>query len=171
MKIQIVPQEEIHKFMEEMIDAYQVIYEYRFGKSEAQYMGKETILSTFTHHHCLNFEVVDDEGHRLGGAILSLTKHGKRADLFYMYTLTEYQNEGIATFLWKELRALLPGTKNWYIDIPLFNAPAIHFFINKCGFRAFSFSNSLNNRDGNPIKFKVDDPWTDGVFFLAKRGR
>lgn len=167
MNIQVVPSQNIKSFMADIAEAYQVAYEYRFGQIDYRCIDEKFISRVCYKRHCLYFEVVDD-GKRLGGLILSLIRNGKCARMFFMFTKPELQNRGVATFLWNELRELMPGVKTFTAVAPYFAVPAIHFLVNKCHFKIIEFINSVNSPK-DYAKDEINDPWSDGYFYFIKR--
>lgn len=167
MKLQIVSPQQTKSFIAEMAEAYQVAYEYRFGKIDYKCLDEKAIDKTCYKRHCLFFEVVKGD-ERLGGIILSLKRNGKRVSVYYMYTKPEHQNEGVATFLWNELAEFFSGVRTWSAGAEYFAVPAIHFLLNKCHFKIIEFTNSLNEPE-HYSKHEVTDPWTDGFFHFVKR--
>ena len=167
MKLQIVSPQQTKDFIAEMAEAYQVAYEYRFGKIDYKCLDEKAIDKTCYKRHCLFFEVVKGD-ERLGGIILSLQRNGKRVCIYYMYTKPEHQNEGVATFLWNQLQEFLPGVRTWWAGVDYYAVPAIHFLVNKCHFKIYDFSNSINDPK-QYSKHEATDPWTDGYFYLSKR--
>ena len=86
----------------------------------------------------------------------------------FMFTKPELQNRGVATFLWNELRELMPGVKTFTAVAPYFAVPAIHFLVNKCHFKIIEFINSVNSPK-DYAKDEINDPWSDGYFYFIKR--
>lgn len=167
MKLQVVSPQQIKSFIADTAEAYQVAYEYRFGKIDSNCVSKREIDYTCSKRHCLFFEVVEGE-ERLGGTILALLRNGKRVNIYFMFTKPEHQNEGVATFLWNELAEFFPGVRTWSAGAEYFAVPAIHFLLNKCHFKIIEFTNSLNEPE-QYSKHEVTDPWTDGFFHFVKR--
>ena len=167
MKTQIVPAQNIKSFMADMVEAYKDNYKARFGKIDDHCIDEQFIKDVCYKRRYLYIEVVEDDK-RLGGLMLRLLNKGKRAKLEFMFTKTEHQNKGVATFLWKSLKEYAPGVKTWIVQAPYFDVPAIHFLVNKFGFKIIELVNSYNAPQfyGD---YKANDPWTDGYLFFEKR--
>ena len=167
MKTQIVPTQNIKSFMADMVEAYKDTYKTRFGKIDDHCVDEQFIKDVCYKRHYLYIEVVEDDK-RLGGLVLRVGNRGKRGKLEFMFTKTEHQNKGVATFLWNSLKEYAPDVMTWIVQAPYFAVPAIHFLVNKCEFNIIELVNSFNAPQfyGD---YKANDPWTDGYFYFIKR--
>ena len=87
------------------------------------------------------YEAVNNDGQRVGGAIIAIDAAKHRGELAFLYVKVGIQSKGIGQAIWKAIEALHPETEVWETCTPYFDLRNIHFYINRLGFHAVEFFN------------------------------
>lgn len=86
----------------------------------------------------------------VGGAIVRIDEVTQHNSLDFLYVDYDSQNQGIGYQIWLALEKRYPKTRIWETCTPYFDKRNIHFYINRCGFKATKFYNeSYSNHNCN----------------------
>ena len=120
-------------------------------------------------------EAVNNDGQRVGGAIIAIDAAKHRGELAFLYVKVGIQSKGIGQAIWKAIEALHPETEVWETCTPYFDRRNIPFYINRLGFHAVEFFNE-HHPDPHMLEQFLDKPsgraehdQEDGLFRFEKR--
>jgi GNAT superfamily N-acetyltransferase len=111
------------------------------------------------------YEALDEDGQRVGGAIIAIDAAEQRGELSFLYVKVGVQSKGIGQAIWKAIEELHPETEIWETCTPYFDRRNIHFYINRLGFHAVEFFNEHHPDPHMPEQFNQED----GLFKFEKR--
>ena len=77
----------------------------------------------------------------VGGAVLIVNEATCRNRLSLFFVDEAYRNRGIGLAAWRVIEKLFPSTKVWTASTPWLDKRNLHFYLNKCHFRAVSIYN------------------------------
>ena len=155
-------------FKEEMQEAFQHGFQVHFQDKEEEH-NQWQVLPDKDFYQSLEaegaeaYEAISDDGHRVGGAVLSIRKN--EGELAFLYVKVAVQNKGIGQAIWRAIEAMHPEIEVWETCTPYFDRRNIHFYINRCGFHAVEFFNEHHPDPNMPEQFDHED----GLFKFEKR--
>ena len=132
-------------FKEEMQEAFQ--HGFNAYNKDAEESNQWQVLPDKDFYQSLEaegaeaYEAVNEDGQRLGGAIIAIDKAEHRGELAFLYVKVGVQSKGIGQSIWKAIEAMHPEIEVWETCTPYFDRRNIHFYINRCGFHAVEFFN------------------------------
>ena len=115
-----------------------------FGERDNDLDSDGEIISRKTIEQCIDasqnetYRIVVD-GKNVGGVILKIDKQTAENELEILFVSPEEHGKGIGYGAWKAVEKLYPETRIWKTCTPYFEKRNIHFYINKCGFKADQF--------------------------------
>lgn len=115
-----------------------------FGERDNHIDNDGEIISRKTIEQCIDasqnetYRIVVD-GENVGGVILKIDKQTAENELEILFVSPEEHGKGIGYGAWKAVEKLYPETRIWKTCTPYFEKRNIHFYINKCGFKADQF--------------------------------
>jgi len=74
----------------------------------------------------------------IGGAVLIINAETRHNRLSLFFVDAAYRNLGVGSAAWQAIEKLFPDTEVWYASTPWLDRRNLHFYLNKCGFVAFS---------------------------------
>ena len=74
----------------------------------------------------------------IGGAVLIINSETQHNRLSLFFVDAAYRNLGVGSAAWQAIEKLIPDTEVWYASTPWLDRRNLHFYLNKCGFVAFS---------------------------------
>ena len=74
----------------------------------------------------------------VGGAVLIINTETQHNKLVLFFVNADFRNFGVGFAAWSAIEKLFPATKVWYASTPWLDKRNLHFYLNKCGFVAFS---------------------------------
>lgn len=74
----------------------------------------------------------------VGGAVLILNYETQRNKLLLFFVNEDFRNQGLGFAAWQAIEKYFPDTKVWYTSTSWLDRRNLHFYLNKCGFVAFS---------------------------------
>ena len=74
----------------------------------------------------------------VGGACLIINDETRHNKLLLFFVNADFRNLGVGAAAWTSIEKLFPDTKVWYTSTPWHDKRNLHFYLNKCGFVAFS---------------------------------
>ena len=74
----------------------------------------------------------------VGGAVLIINGETRYNKLSLFFINEGFRNFGIGSAAWTAIEKLFPDTKVWYTSTAWHDRRNLHFYLNKCGFVAFS---------------------------------
>ena len=107
------------------------------------------------------------DGKIVGGLVLKIDEKTRRNKLELLFVSPDVHSRGVGAAAWREVERLYPETDVWETCTPYFEKRNIHFYINKCGFRAVEFFCEFH-RDPNESGGR-DDEGPDEMFRFEKR--
>lgn len=105
---------------------------------DGEIISRDTIERSIDAPHSEAYRIVY-EGRKVGGVVLKIDKETNRNELELLFVLPTEHSKGIGYGAWLAIEALHPETEVWETCTPYFEKRNIHFYINKCGFRAVEF--------------------------------
>ena len=154
-------------FKEEMQEAFQHGFEaYNKDDEETnqwQVLPDEDFYRSLEAKGAEAYEAIDEDGQRVGGAILSI--HKTVGELAFLYVKVGVQSKGIGQAIWRAIEAMHPEVEIWETCTPYFDRRNIHFYINRCGFHAVEFFNERHPDPNMPDQFDQKD----GMFKFEKK--
>lgn len=90
-------------------------------------------------------------GEIVGGVVLSIHEDTGRNSLDLFFIDLGRHSRGLGLAAWKAIEARYPTTRVWETITPYFEQRNIHFYINKCGFRAVEFFNAHHRAPNHPV--------------------
>ncbi len=110
--------------------------------------------------------LIMSDGEKVGGVILKIDKENHHNHLEILFVSPKEHSKGIGYGAWQEIEALHPETKIWETCTPYFEKRNIHFYINKCGFKAVEFFCEYNADENAPDMNDSEGP--DEMFRFIK---
>ena len=74
----------------------------------------------------------------VGGAVLIINGETQRNKLSLFFVNEDFRNQGLGFAAWQAIEKYFPETKVWYTSTSWLDRRNLHFYLNKCGFVAFS---------------------------------
>lgn len=133
-----------------MQEAFQLSAEDAVGRIDGAILPEKDIDRSLATPGAAAYEALLD-GAVVGGAIVVIDEDSRCNHLDFLYVKRGMQGRGIGQKIWRTIEGLYPETRIWETLTPYFDRRNIHFYINRCGFRAVEFFNS-HHQDG-------DDSW------------
>lgn len=117
---------------------------YEFGERDDHIDADGEIISRRTIEMCMDAEGAETyrivmDGRSVGGVILRINSETNVNELDTLFVMPEEHSKGIGYGAWLAVEALHPETEIWETCTPYFDKRNIHFYINKCGFKADEF--------------------------------
>ena len=122
-----------------------------FGSRDGHFEDDGEIISRETIEKSIDGGVayrIRSDGNIVGGLVLQIDEKTQHNHLDLLFVSPDVHSKGIGFAAWQEVERLYPDTKVWETCTPYFEKRNIHFYINKCGFRAVEFF-GVFNRDPN----------------------
>ena len=116
MKIQLMRlrTEQTVAFKEEMQEAFQHGFEsYYKADNRWQILPDKDFYQSLESEGAEAYEAIDEDGMRVGGAIIAIDKAEHRGELSFLYVKVGVQSKGIGQAIWKAIEALHPETEVW----------------------------------------------------------
>ena len=163
-------QEQVIAMKEEMQEAFQHGFQAYCKEDKADKSNQWQVLPDEDYYRSLNaegaeaYEAIDDDGQRVGGAILIIDSEKRHGELAFLYVKVGVQSKGIGQAIWKAIEALHHEIVLWETCTPYFDRRNIHFYINCCGFHAVEFFNEHHPDPHMPEQFDQED----GLFKFLK---
>ena len=171
-EIQLIRLSEEHTiaFKEEMQEAFQHSFQ-AYNKDDGEDPNQWQVLPDRDFYQSLRaegaevYEAIDTNGQRVGGAIITIDNLTHEGELAFLYVKVGVQSKGIGQAIWKAIETMHPEVELWETCTPYFDRRNIHFYINRCGFRAVEFFNEHHPDPNMPEQFDQED----GLFKFEKR--
>ena len=74
----------------------------------------------------------------IGGAVVIINAETLHNKLLFFFVDAAFRNFGAGSAAWRAIEKLFPETKVWYTSTHWLDRRNVHFYLNKCGFVAFS---------------------------------
>ncbi len=146
-----------------------------FGMRDGHMEEEGEIISRATIERCLDDENSEalrifEDGIPVGGAIVRIDRKSHRNELELFFIAPREHGRGVGYRAWKLIEERYPETAVWTTCTPYFETRNIHFYINKCGFRAVEFFNRYHPSPCDPETGKPESYEDgDGMFVFEKR--
>ena len=99
-------------FKEEMQEAFQHGFEsYYKADNRWQILPDKDFYQSLESEGAEAYEAIDEDGMRVGGAIIAIDKAEHRGELSFLYVKVGVQSKGIGQAIWKAIEALHPETE------------------------------------------------------------
>ena len=138
IRLRPIREDELAGYKKEMQKAFQLGAEAKYGKQGMQILPEADIDRSLHTAGAAAYAAVDGR-EIVGGAVVVINEKTQRNHLDFLFVKTGFQNRGIGQDIWSEIERLYPDTKVWETFTPYFDKRNIHFYINRCGFRAAEF--------------------------------
>ena len=97
---------------EEMQEAFQHGFEsYYKADNRWQILPDKDFYQSLESEGAEAYEAIDEDGMRVGGAIIAIDKAEHRGELSFLYVKVGVQSKGIGQAIWKAIEALHPETE------------------------------------------------------------
>ena len=116
------------------IDSLQAAFRRADGKNKFR---TEDLPNLFDKMKATLLDIIADKK-IVGGAVLIINDETKHNKLSLFFVDAGKRNSGIGFAAWQAIERLYPDTKVWYASTPWLDRRNVHFYLNKCGFVAFS---------------------------------
>lgn len=163
MLLRSLEPQSVAAFKREMQYAFQKSYEERFGVDNRQVLPEKDIEQSLREKGAAAYEAVDN-GVRVGGAIVNISKDKHHNHLDFLYVRVGCQNRGVGKIIWSSIEALYPDTQVWETVTPYFDQRNIHFYVNRCGFHIVEFFNQYHPDVASNANFSL----VEGLFRFEK---
>lgn len=164
MKLIELRNEDIKTFKKLMQEAFQYGYESTCGKDDSLVLPEEDIDNSLNNPKCKSYEMIDEKGNILGGAVVEINEDNIN-HLDFLFVTVGIQSKGIGQAIWREIENLYPNTKVWETCTPYFDKRNIHFYVNKLKFRIVAYYNKKYPDPNRPEDAYDED---DGMFEFKK---
>ncbi|MCI5850712.1 MAG: GNAT family N-acetyltransferase [Sutterellaceae bacterium] len=109
-------------------------------------------------------------GKPVGGVVLKLGPGERRGELVLLFVTPNAHSRGIGQAAWKLVERRHPEVRLWETFTPYFERRNIHFYVNKCGFRAVEFFCEKHPLPRGKLEEDGGDDFIgDGMFRFEKR--
>lgn len=166
MKLIELRKEDVCEFKKLLQEAFQYGFESYTKQKEAQVLPEKDIDECLNSSNGHAYEMIDDDGHILGGAIVNVNPKTQINHLDFLFVKVGAQSKGIGQAIWNEIENLYKETKIWQTCTPYFDTRNIHFYVNKLKFHIISFWNKYKPDPNMPNDFIGDGG--DGMFEFEK---
>ena len=141
MNVELVPLTDAGReiFIAEIQRAFRVAFVEEFGDTDDEVIPREDVVGCFNAEGAESYNIVCN-GEVVGGAVLKI-RADCRNELLLFFIRADCHSRGLGTAAWHAIENLHPETKIWETFTPYFERRNIHFYVNKCGFRAVEFFN------------------------------
>ena len=134
MTVELVPTSDREIFIDDLQAAFQ--------RDDGTYkFRREDLLKFFDKANATLLNIVVDKK-ICGGAVLIINVETRHNKLALFFVNADFRNLGAGFAAWLAIEKLYPDTKVWYTSTPWLDKRNLHFYLNKCGFVAFSIYNS-----------------------------
>lgn len=117
-----------------------------FGLRDNHFEDDGEIISRATIENSINtgtaYSIIHNNK-KVGGAVVRVT--GISGELDLLFVSPEEHSKGIGRRAWYLIEKLYPQVRKWETMTPYFERRNIHFYINKCGFKAVEFLCTYHN--------------------------
>lgn len=142
---------EQNQFIENLQKAFAVTIHQEFDKSKENLIPSSTaIVNSIQAKGAESFFILLD-GKNIGGFIVNINKKTQHNFLDFFYINKGYEGQNIGQQVWQAIEKRYPQTKCWSTITPYFEKRNIHFYINKCKFKAVEFMHPQYKSPQRPI--------------------
>ena len=169
MKLIKLRKEDEKEFKKLMIDAFQFGFESYTKKKEEQVLPECDIDNSLNNSNCIGYEMIDEDGTILGGAIVTINDTNINY-LDFLFVRIDMESHGIGKLIWDEIEKLHPETIKWQTCTPYFEQRNIHFYVNKLKFHIVEYYNKYHIDPHMEEDYKGDetDDFDGGMFEFEK---
>lgn len=132
-------------------------------EEDGEIISRETIEQSISGGEAYRIRL---EGRPVGGLVVRIDPRTRHNELELLFVDPTAHSQGIGQAAWREVERLYPDTEVWETCTPYFEKRNIHFYINKCGFRAVEFFCSMHRAPDEPL---FDGEGPDEMFRFEKR--
>ena len=109
-----------------------------FRKSDGtEKFRREDLLKFFDKTSATLLDIVAEKK-IVGGAVVIINAETLHNKLALFFVNENFRNRGLGFAAWQAIEKFFPDTKVWYTSTPWQDKRNLHFYLNKCGFIAFS---------------------------------
>ena len=168
MNFKLLPMEQadIHKFKQDIQEAFQKGFEEVYGETEGTVLPEKDIDRSLNAAGSRTYKAMVD-GEMVGGAVVVIDENTQHNHLDLLYVKYGTQTKGLGFSIWNAVEKLYPDTKVWETCTPYFEKRNIHFYVNKCGFHIVEYINEHNPDPNEPEDFIGDGG--EGMFVFKKQ--
>ena len=166
MKLIQLRKEDVREFKKLMQESFQYGFESYTKTKEEQVLPDADIEKSLNDKNGHAYEMIDDNGKILGGAIVNIDPETNINHLDLLFVTINSQSKGIGQAIWHEIEKLYPDTKIWHTCTPYFDVRNIHFYVNKLKFHIVEFYNKYHPNPDIPDDFIGDHG--EGMFEFEK---
>lgn len=166
MKLIELKKEDVLNFKKLMQEAFQYGFESYTKQKEEQVLPDEDIDNSLKDINGQAYEMIDDNGDILGGAIINVNPNTQINHLDFLFVKVGIQSKGIGQAIWASIESLYPKTIKWITCTPYFDVRNIHFYVNKLKFHIVSFWNKYYPDPHSPDSYEGEE--NEGMFEFEK---
>jgi predicted acetyltransferase len=140
-------------FIKDIQKAFTAAATEEYGLSEGEVIPEKDIEESMDAKGAETYYITAN-GKIVGGTVVVNDKKRHRNFLDLLFINQAYQSKGIGLAAWKKIEEMYPETMIWETRTPYFEKRNIHFYVNKCGFKAVEFFHS-HHMDPNMYRSNV----------------
>ena len=139
--IELIParDDERENFIVNIQAAFKKAVVEEYGDIGKEVIPRGDVEKSFNAEGAEILDIVSD-GKIVGGAVVVIRPNNHN-DLSLFYVNVDCHGQGIGFAAWQAIEQRYPQTEIWETFTPYFEKRNLHFYINKCGFRAVEFFN------------------------------
>ena len=130
MTVELVPTSDVEIFLDNLQAAFR-----RADGTEK--FHREDLLKFFDKAGATLLNIVAEKK-IVGGAVVIINSETQHNKLSLLFVDADFRNLGIGAAAWRAIEKFFPETKVWYTSTLWLDKRNLHFYLNKCGFVAFS---------------------------------
>lgn len=128
------------EYIKSMQEAFQKGAEAEFGNISEEILPRKDVENSLSTKGSIAYKAILNNK-IVGGAIVIINQKTNYNHLDFLFVKNDVQSKGIGQKIWQEIEKLHPETLVWETVTPYFEKRNIHFYINRCHFKAIEFFN------------------------------
>ena len=162
MKFKLIPIEEsdLPVFKKDMQESFKIGAMVWEEDMDGEILPESHINKSLNTKGSVAYKAIVD-GEMVGGAIIVI--NGNRGHLDFLYVKNGIQSKGIGQMIWNTIEERHKNVSCWETCTPYFDTRNLHFYINRCGFKAVEFynpkhmdPNAPEGDDGEDLFFRFE---------------
>ncbi|MBR7025262.1 MAG: GNAT family N-acetyltransferase [Selenomonadaceae bacterium] len=130
MTVELVPTLDEENFIDNLQEAFR-------QADGTEKFRREDLPKIFKRSNATLLDILADK-EIVGGAVLIINVETQRNKLSLFFVKEDFRNQGLGFAAWQAIEKFFPDTKVWYTSTSWLDRRNLHFYLNKCGFVAFS---------------------------------
>lgn len=130
MTIELIPARDVEKFITDLQAA--------FRRADGSNKFRSEDLPRFFERSGATLLNIFSDKELIGGAVLMINAETNHNKLALFFINEPRRGQGLGYSAWRAIEKFYPATKVWYTATAWLDKRNVHFYLNKCGFVAFS---------------------------------